>query len=484
VVRALAGGMVFVVGAFGLLVFEQGLLGLSADVATLVAQWPGWMVDVCEAVLLVAVLAGIAGVNVVLVTRRRCRRAVLVNAAAVTALLLGAVAGHVVLAVAPSNAVEQTIEDASANGLGNDLLASVVAVITVATVWIGPRLRPWAIGLVAATVTLSLLGGAVAIITLPFDVGVGLLAGASVALILRTQDGTPTADEVAATLGSAGIDVTHVERAAVDARGSVPWFARTTTGDELFVKTLGSDQRAADLLFRLYRAVRLRGTGDHRPFSSLRRASEHEAFLSLAAESRGIRTPHLVSVCGIGTDGMLLAHRRLGGSSLDTVDRLDLTSAVLDDIWRRVAQLRAAGIAHRDLRLANLFLADDGAIWLIDFGFADLAADGPLLARDVAELLASTAAAVGPRPAADAAVRVLGADAVTAAIPWIQPLALSSATRDRIGGRGGCVALREVVATTVASAGVPRPERFARVGPWSMIRRILGTRLGNPRHPR
>jgi hypothetical protein len=392
-----------------------------------------------------------------------------------TALVLGAVSGHLVLALATSDAVEQTIEEASANGLGNDLLASVVAVITIATAWMGRRLRPWAIGLVVAAVSLSLLGGAVAIITVPFDVGVGLLAGASVALIVRTPDRTPTADQLAVTLGLAGVDAAHVERAAVDARGSVPWFVRTAAGDELFVKTLGSDQRAADLLFRLYRVLRLRRTGDHRPFSSLRRASEHEAFLSLAAESRGIRTPPLVVVQRIGTDGMLLAYRRLVGSSLDTVGRGDVTSAVLADAWRCVADLRAAGIAHRDLRLANLFRADDGAIWLIDFGFAELGADESLLARDVAELLASTAA-VCPRSAVDAAVEVLGSETVATAIPWIQPLALSSATRERIGGRGGCAALRMVAAATVASAGVPRPERFARVGPWALVTLIVAAR--------
>jgi undecaprenyl-diphosphatase len=46
----------------------------------------------------------------------------------------------------------------------------------------------------------------------------------------------------------------------------------------------------------------------------------------------------------------------------------ELTDGVLADVWAEFA-LRAHRIAHRDLRLANMFLADDGTAWIIDFGF-------------------------------------------------------------------------------------------------------------------
>jgi len=476
VLRALCGAVLFAIGTVGLLVFEQALLGLRADVIAIEEWWPGWMVDSVEIAVWLTLLAAIVGTNAVLLVRRRYRGIALVNAAAAAAIVVGAVAGHVVLALAPSDAVERALEDASADSLGNDLLASVVAVVTIAIGWIGSRLRPWAIGLVAVAASLSVLGGAVSVITLPFDVGVGLLAGGSVALVVRTRDRTPTADQLSTALAAGAVDVAQVERAEVDARGSVPWLVRTAAGDELFVKTLATDQRAADLLFRLVRALRLRRTGDHRPFASLRRAAEHEAFLSLAAESRGVRTPHLVTVRGVGTDGMLLAYERLGGTSLDRVDPRDCTIKVLEKVWRCVADLRAVDIAHRDLRLANLFLDDDGEVWLIDFGFAELAADDVLLARDVAELVASTSAAFGAHEAIETAVRVLGAGTVATAIPWVQPLALSSATREHIGGRDGCAALRVVVAA--ATSSVPSTARFARVGPWTLVTSAVGARLG------
>ena len=67
-------------------------------------------------------------------------------------------------------------------------------------------------------------------------------------------------------------------------------------------------------------------------------------------------------------------------------------------------ELRRHRIAHRDLRLANIFLDDGGQVWLIDFGFGEVVASDLLLATDVAELLASSSLYVGPERAVAHAV--------------------------------------------------------------------------------
>ncbi len=234
------------------------------------------------------------------------------------------------------------------------------------------------------------------------------------------------------------------------------------------MKTLTSDQRAADLMFRLYRMIRLRRAGDRRPNSSLRRSVEHEAFLSLAAEARGIRTPSLLTVSDVGSDGMLLAYRRIDGRSLDTLEADDISDALLREVWRLVQTLRESAIAHRDLRLANVFVDDDGTPWLIDFGFSELSADDAMLARDSAELLASTAAVVGADRAVAAAIEVLGGEAVTEALPWIQPLALSSATRSQIGKSEAYERLRTVAASAVGAEDVEYV-KLERVKPGTLL---------------
>ena len=182
----------------------------------------------------------------------------------------------------------------------------------------------------------------------------------------------------------------------MDARGSTPYFGETTTGAKLFVKVLGEDERSADLLFRLYRRAQRRDLGDEKPFSTLRRTVEHEALVSLTARDLGVRTPRLVAFATARPDGFVLAYDAIEGRSLDRFDPSELTDEVLDATWQQLTLLRRHRIAHRDLRLANLFLDDDRMVWLIDFGFSELAASDLLLATDVAELLASSATAVGP----------------------------------------------------------------------------------------
>ncbi len=155
------------------------------------------------------------------------------------------------------------------------------------------------------------------------------------------------------------------------------------------MKALGADERKADLLFRLVRTVMPRDLGDERPFSSLRRAVEHEALVALAAANEGVRTPPLAAFAAAEPGGFVLAYEAIDGRSLDGVDPEGITDEVLAGIWDQMAILRSHGIAHRDLRLANVFLAADGVVWMIDFGFSELAASDLLMATDLAELVLS-----------------------------------------------------------------------------------------------
>ena len=204
---------------------------------------------------------------------------------------------------------------------------------------------------------------------------------------------------------ASALPCSRLERAGVDARGSTPYFGVGADGSKLFVKVLGADERSADLLFRLYRRLQPRDFGDERPFSTLRRAVEHEAFVALVAQSLGVRTPSVRAFAAVEPNGYVLAYDTIDGRSLDRVEPSEVTDEVLAAIWRLVGELRRHRIAHRDLRLANVFLDDGGDVWLIDFGFSEVAASDLLLATDVAELLASSSLCVGPERAIASAAR-------------------------------------------------------------------------------
>lgn len=266
---------------------------------------------------------------------------------------------------------------------------------------------------------------------------VGTAVGSGVLLVFGRPTTQPRPATIVEALAASGIPTRSVRRASVDARGSVPWFAETAEGTQIFVKVLGADQRAADLLFRLYRMFRLRNAGDERPFSSLRRTVEHEALLALTARDVGVRTPRLRAMATIDGESFLLAYDRVEGHSLDELDEGALTDEVLSDLWEQIAILRNHRIAHRDLRLANVFLASSGEVLIIDFGFSELSVDNALLEADLAQMLVSLALVVGVRRSAASAIAVLGRDAVAATLARMQAAAMSGATRSALKSRKG-----------------------------------------------
>jgi undecaprenyl-diphosphatase len=102
-----------------------------------------------------------------------------------------------------------------------------------------------------------------------------------------------------------------------------------------------------------------------------------------------------------------------------------------------VSRLHQARIAHRSLHVGNIMVGEDGCPRLVDFSFAELAATGRQTAIDTAELLTSLAGRIGPDRAVGSALPAIGRDGVAAAVPLLQPLALSASTRRRIKGQDG-----------------------------------------------
>jgi undecaprenyl-diphosphatase len=151
------------------------------------------------------------------------------------------------------------------------------------------------------------------------SIPLGAAVGAAVLLVFGRPDRRPTIAAIAQALASAGLAVRDLRAAKVDARGSTPYFAVLEDGQGLFVKVLGESERAADLMYRVYRFLRLKDVGDDRPFSSLQRAVEHEALISLAARDIGVHTPRMRGVVRVGVDSMLLAYDRIDGSSIDAL---------------------------------------------------------------------------------------------------------------------------------------------------------------------
>ena len=315
-------------------------------------------------------------------------------------------------------------------------IGAVVAALTSSAPWLSRRWRRAGWALIVGTVVTDFLDSRVSFDWLAAAIA-GWVAGAAVLVALGAPSRRPTAEAVMEGLARVGLPLQQLTVAGVDARGSTPYFGIAENGDELFIKTLGDDERSADLLFRIYRRLRRRDYGDEKAFSTLRRAVEHEALVALATRDMPLRTPRLHAFATAEPNGFVLAYDKIHGRSLDRLDPVDVTDDMLASIWRLVGQLRGRRIAHRDLRLANIFVDDDDEVWLIDFGFSEMAASDLLLANDVAELLASSSLYVGTERAVAAAVSSVDPSTLSRARARLQPWALAGATRTALKSRHG-----------------------------------------------
>ena len=350
------------------------------------------------------------------------------------------------------------------------VLAGLVAVTVAAAPWLS---RPWR----RAAWAMLLLIGAARLVTgglLPMQVVLALATGVTVGAGLLVAFGVPDrrmgCAGVAAALRAGGVPVGQVTGPLATAKGSRPFEAVTDDGRALFVKVFGSDQRDADLLYRAWRGVRLRDVGDTRPAASLLAAVEHEALLAVMAERAGVAVPHVGQVIRAKDGSVLLTMELVAGQSLDHIPDDRITDQLARSLWREVDRLHQARIAHRSLHGSNIMISQDGCPRLTDFSFAELAATSRQRAIDVAELLTWLAGRIGPDRAVAAAAAVIGASGVAAAVPLLQPLALSAGTRRAIKGQDGL--LKNTRAAAIAASGDDADKdlvRLQRVRPRTLL---------------
>ena len=112
---------------------------------------------------------------------------------------------------------------------------------------------------------------------------------------------------------------------------------------------------------------------------------------------------------------------------------------------------------------------NDGRPWLTDFSFSELAANQRQKDLDLAELLASLALLVGAHRAVSSAAAVIGARQMAAAVPLLQPLALSAATRHAIGHCDGLLAATRSAAAAAGGVNGQPLARLQRVRPRTLL---------------
>lgn len=263
----------------------------------------------------------------------------------------------------------------------------------------------------------------------PLDVwiagSIGMMIGSLVLLMFGSPNLEPSPVQVLAALRDVGLDPVEIRRRDDTVGGSTSYETDERDGSRRFVKMRTPDDRSWDLLYRLFRTIRLRSSEVSRPYTTLKRRVEHESLALHTVRDGGTRTPAVIGVGVTANGAALLVVEWVHGRPLDELDPDELDDEVARSAFRAVRSVHGTRTAHHRLTLDNLLVDADEHVWLVDFDEAELAADDRNRSRDVAEILVALGVVIGPRRSVRLGVEELGRDAVARALPLVQPLALN-----------------------------------------------------------
>jgi uncharacterized membrane protein YbhN (UPF0104 family) len=347
-------------------------------------------------------------------------------------------------------------------------VAILVVVISVASPYLTRPVRRIGQFLILLMAVTALYLGA----TLPDGalaaVALGWTIAALVHLVFGSPGGRPTTAQVQATLVELGVDARDVHLLP-DQQGTGTLMSAHDEHGELLVRVLGRDEADAQLMSKAWRGIAYKDGGPTIHNTRLEDV-EAQAYALLLAERAGVDVPRVVVAGRAGPGMALIASRPLPGTRLSDVDAALVTNDMLADLWRQVAALHEARVAHGRLNARHV-MVDGEKLGIADFEYASGAAATGRRTADVAELLVSTALLVGDDRAVAAARSGLGDEAIIEALPYLQPAALSRDLRtDRHHRKERAQEVESVRAAAATASGTDEP-------PLQELHRVSGTNL-------
>lgn len=459
IILAIAGALLILSTAFGVQQF-QWMEDFASEIVALLPSWLETFLAILYAVGFVFALTILIAAIVQWSTMAPLVRDLAIALGLTIVLILG-------LSYLVADAFPIVIPEFYSGGEAGYPVARVAAV-TAMLVVAGPALvRPmrrtgWVIvvgmGLIALALGYGILGDTLG------GLGIGLMSASIVLGIFGSPRALPDARDVDDGLADLGLEVDDVRVSAFQSWGAREFDGRVA-GAESVIRVYGRDAKDAQIINRWWRALWYRDSGPKLTSSRLHLV-EHEALMTMTARDSGVEVQDVLAA-GEPTPKAALIALTARGTALSDIDADAVPDALLVGLWRSVAHLHEAGIAHGRLN-SNAVRVDGDRAVLGNFYAASVAAPETRMHGDVTELLATLADGVGPERAVAVAREGLGDDALADALPYIQRSAVSTEGRDEIPSKKSFFAdIREEVASQLG-VDEPEPVQLTRIS-WRTI---------------
>jgi tRNA A-37 threonylcarbamoyl transferase component Bud32/membrane-associated phospholipid phosphatase len=169
--------------------------------------------------------------------------------------------------------------------------------------------------------------------------------------------------------------------------GSTPMRVRVKGDPDtwLFAKLYAGSHLRADRWYKLGRTLLYGRLEDEKPFNTVRRLVQQEDYALRLMYGAGVRSPAPFGVVEITPEREYIVVTEFFDDAREIGDA-EVDDAIIDDGLRIIRRLWDAGLAHRDVKPANL-LVRDGKVHMIDVFFAEVRPSPWRQAVDLANMM-------------------------------------------------------------------------------------------------
>ncbi|MGZ4514329.1 MAG: lysylphosphatidylglycerol synthase transmembrane domain-containing protein, partial [Mycobacterium sp.] len=314
-------------------------------------------------------------------------------------------------------------------------IGMLAAVLTVSGPWLPARWRHWWWALLLAFVPIHLVVSAIVPARALLGLAVGWLVGSLVVLVVGTPALEVPLEAAVRAMAKRGFVVSRLTVVRPAGRGPLVLLAGCEEpDDEAVVELYGPHQRSGGALRQLWIKARLRDTETGPLVTSMRRAVEHRALMTIAIGQVSLANTSTIAVATLDRGWILYSHKPPHGLPLNRCAH----STPVDRVWQSLRILNDQQIAHGDLR-ANEITVDDGAVLFGGFHSAEYGATDAQLQSDIAQLLVTTSALYDPKSAVAAAIDTFDTDTILSASRRLTKVAVPRAIRRSISDAGAVI---------------------------------------------
>ncbi|OBB67290.1 lysylphosphatidylglycerol synthase transmembrane domain-containing protein [Mycobacterium sp. 852014-50255_SCH5639931] len=348
-------------------------------------------------------------------------------------------------------------------------IGMLAAVLTVSGPWLPARWRHWWWALLLAFVPIHLVVSAIVPARALLGLAVGWLVGSLVVLVVGTPALEVPLEAAVRAMARRGFVVSRLSVVRPAGRGPLVLSAGGDEPDRAAVVELyGPHQRSGGTLRQLWIKLRLRDTETAPLVTSMRRAVEHRALMTIAIGQVNLANTATIAVATLDRGWILYSHKPPDGLPLGRCAQ----STPVENVWRALRSLNDQQIAHGDLR-GNEITVDDGAVLFGGFHSAEYGATEAQLQSDIAQLLVTTSALYDPKSAVAAAIEAFDRDTILNASRRLTKVAVPRPIRRSISDAGAVISAARAEVKRQTGADRIKPETITRFTRGQIIQLVL-----------